>query len=166
MREIIVEKVTLNAGIGKPGPELDKAMKLLHTLTKSKPIQTKAKRRIPGWGLRPGLPIGCKVTLRKKRSTEILKQLLQALNNRLDESKFDENGNFAFGIAEYLDIPGVEYNAEVGIIGLEVAVTLSRKGYRIKRRKLRKRKIPHKHAITKDDAIKFMKEKFNVKIGS
>jgi len=75
---------------------------------------------------------------------------------------FDKNGNLSFGIPEYLEIPDMEYIPEVGIIGLEVAVTLERPGYRVKKRSYLRRSIPERHTITKDEGVKFMKEKFNI----
>jgi len=165
MREIGIEKVTLNMGTGTEKANMEKAMKLLKKITNAKPIQTKTMKRIPTWGIRPGLPIGCKVTLRGKKAEELLRRLLQAVNNQLNESKFDKGGNFSFGITEYLDIPGVEYDADIGIIGLEVAVTLKRPGFRIKRRKRQKKKIPTKHKITKEESMEFIKNKFGIKFG-
>lgn len=162
MQEIRIEKVTLNIGTGGPGDNLDKAMKLLKTISSSKPVQTKSKRRIPTWGIRPGLQIGCKVTLRRKKAEELFKKLLVAKENKLSISNIDNSGNLSFGIPEYIDIPGVEYDIEIGIIGLEAAVTLEKPGYRIKKRKLQKRKIPPRHQISKQEAVKFMEKKFNV----
>ena len=164
MRGIKVEKVTLNMGTGQPGDKLDKAMKLLTTITNMKTVQTKTQKRIPTWGLRPNLAIGCKVTVRKKKGEEILKRLLKALDNKLNQNKFDNSGNVSFGIKEYIDIPGVPYNMEIGIIGLEAAVTLERPGYRIKKRKLKKSKIPTRHKITKKESMEFMNKIFNVEI--
>jgi large subunit ribosomal protein L5 len=165
MRDIRIEKITLNIGAGKDQTRLDKGMKLLQNLTGVKPIKTFAKKRIPNWGLRPGLPIGCKLTLRKNTAIEILTKLLKAVDNKLKPTQFDANGNVAFGIAEYIDIPGAKYDPSIGIMGLEVCVTLERPGFRIKRRRFRKRKISARHAITKEEAIKFMESKFNVKVG-
>ncbi|MFH1592546.1 MAG: 50S ribosomal protein L5 [Candidatus Woesearchaeota archaeon] len=165
MQEIYVEKVTLNMGTGEPGDKLDKAMKLLKTLTNSKPVTTKTKKRIPGWGIRPGLQIGCKVTLRGKRAHELLVKLFAAKGNNLRDKNFDDAGNVSFGIPEYLDIPGAEYDMEIGIIGLEAAVTLARPGFRIKKRRIMRRSIPKNHRIGKEDAIKFVNEKYGVEIG-
>jgi len=164
MREIRIEKITVNIGIGEAGEKLEKAMKLLKNITGQKAIQTKSKKRIPTWSLRPGLPIACKVTLRKKLAEETLIRLLKAVENNLKPNCFDKFGNFSFGVPEYIDIPGVEYDVEIGIIGLEVAVTLERQGYRIKKRKINKKKIPSKHLISKKEAMEFVKEKFNVKL--
>lgn len=165
MKQIKVEKVTLNIGVGGPGENLEKAMKLLNKLTNKKPVSTKAKKRIPTWGTRPGLEIGCKVTLRGKQAVEIITRLLAAKNNRLKPSNFDRTGNVSFGISEYLDIPGIDYDASIGIIGLEAAVTLARAGFRIKLRKSKRKKIAPKHKITKEEAVDFMKTKFKIELG-
>ena len=65
-RDIKISKVTLNIGAGKDQTKLDKGIKLFKSITNVSPVKTITSKRIPGWGLRPGLPIGCKVTLRKK----------------------------------------------------------------------------------------------------
>ena len=164
-RNIRIEKLTLNIGAGKNTALLDKGVKLLKTITGSNPVKTVTQKRIPAWGLRAGLPIGCKITLRKNPAREILAKLLQAKNFTLKETQFDDNGNVAFGIHEYIDIPSVKYDPELGIIGLEVCVTLERPGFRIKKRRNQVKKIPKRHRIKREDAIKFMKEQFNVKTG-
>ena len=166
MKQIRIEKITLNMGVGESGDKLSKAMKILEKITDSKPIETITMERIPAWGVRPKLPIGCKVTLRGKKAEEVLSRLFKALDNKIDERKFDKSGNFSFGIHEYIDIPGVEYDPVIGIIGLEIAITLERPGYRIKRRRLRTRKITSKHLIKKEEAKNFIKDKFGVDIVS
>lgn len=166
MKEISIDKVTLNIGTGEPGEKLDRAVKLLAAITGEKPIQTKAKSRIPTWGIRPGLAIGCMVTVRKEKANVLLQRLLKAINSKINERKIDKFGNFSFGIKEYIEIPGAKYDSSIGIIGLEVAVTLKRPGYRVKERMLRKAKIGKKHVITKEDTIKFLTEKFGVEVTS
>ncbi|HLC56554.1 MAG TPA: 50S ribosomal protein L5 [Candidatus Nanoarchaeia archaeon] len=165
MRSIKITKVTLNIGVGKPGDQLDKSIKLLQKISNKKPVTTKTLKRIPTWGLRPNLQIGTKVTLRGAEAEQLLLRLLQAVENKLKPASFDSFGNFAFGIHEYIDIPGVEYDVDIGIIGLEVAVTLERPGFRIKRRRLLRRRIPMRHRITREEAIDFIRSKFNTKIG-
>ena len=164
MRRIFVEKVTLNIGVGEPGEKLEKALKLLIKISNAKPVKTITMKRIPSWGIRPKLAIGCKVTLRGKKASELLKRLLKALDDRISTKKFDSTGNISFGIAEYIDIPGVEYSSEIGLIGLEIAVTLSRAGFRINRRKINKLKVPGRHRITKDEAIAFLTKTFGVEV--
>ncbi len=155
MKTIEIEKITLNIGTGKPGPELEKAKILLEKISGAKPCETITKKRLPAWNLRPGLVIGCKVTIRGKKAEELLKNLLKARDNQLSSRLFDKTGNFSFGIKEYLDIPNLNYIPEVGIIGLEVAVSLQRKGFRIKRRTLKPKKIPARHSINKQNGIDF-----------
>lgn len=165
MREIRIEKLTLNMGAGEAGDKLEKYTRLLKTITGKKPIQIISSKRIPTWQVRPGLAIGTKVTIRGKEAEELLKRLLVAVDNILKPKSFDKEGNFAFGIPEYIDIPGMEYIVEIGIVGLEVAVSLERAGFRIKRRKLNGKKVPIKHRITAEEAQEFMKNIYNVKIG-
>lgn len=165
MRNIKLGKITLNIGTGKDQTVLEKGVLLLKNLTKLNPVKTLSKKRIPDWGIRLGLPIGCKLTLRKKNAKELLIRLLDAVGNKLRMEQFDNEGNVAFGIAEYIDIPGIKYDPKIGVLGLEVCVSLERSGFRIKRRKIKKTKIPRKHRITKEEAIEFMKNNFNVEVG-
>lgn len=165
MKNIRIEKITLNIGAGKEQSKLEKGIKLLKYITGLTPKQTFTKKRIPTWGLRPGLPIGCKLTIRKEKAKDLLKKLLDAIEYTLKEDQFDANGNLSFGIPEYISLPGVEYNPDIGIMGFEVCVTLERPGFRIKRRRIQKKKVPLKHKISKEEAIEFMQKEFNVKIG-
>jgi len=165
MKKIDIEKITLNMCVGQPGDNLDKAIRLLNKITTFKPVKTKAKKRIPTWNIRPGLEIGCKVTLRGQKAKELLKRLLASINNQLNEKNFDNQGNLSFGIPEYIDIPGVEYDASIGIIGLEVAVTLKRPGFRIKNRKIKPKQIDKHHKISKQEAIDYMKNEFKINVG-
>ena len=162
MREIRIEKITLNMGVGAPGAKMDNSIKLLETISGAKAVRTKTMKRIPTWGVRPKLLVGCKITLRGEKAAEVLKKLLSAVNNYIPDTKFDQNGNFSFGIDEYINIPGVEYDQALGIVGLEVAVTLERPGYRIKRRQLLKKKVPINHRINAEESMEFMKKNFNI----
>jgi large subunit ribosomal protein L5 len=165
MQNVRIEKVTLNIGAGKDTAKLDKGVLLIKAITGINPVKTVTSKRIPGWGLRPGLPIGCKLTLRKDKAVEILKRLLDAKDKQLKESQFDEQGNISFGIHEYIDIPGVAYDPKIGIMGLQVCISLERPGFRIKRRRLEPKKIPKKHQLSKEEAIKFMQATFGVTVG-
>lgn len=165
MRQPRIEKLTLNIGAGKDVQKLEKGVALIKAITGIEPVKTVTQKRIPNWGLRPGLPIGCKLTLRKQQAAELLKRLLQAKEFKLKLRQFDDGGNISFGIPEYIDIPGVAYDPKIGIIGLEVCVTLERPGYRIKRRRLKQQKIPRKHLLTREEAMEYMQKNFNVKVG-
>lgn len=166
MRNIRIEKVTLNIGAGKDQTRLEKGVALLNSIANATPIKTITNKRIQEWGLRPGLPIGCKLTLRRERAVKMLPRLLDAVENKLNERQFDNNGNIAFGIREYIEVPGARYDPKIGIMGFEVCVTLERPGFRVKRRQLLARKIPARHRIKKQEAIDFMVKNFNTKVES
>ncbi|MBS3158802.1 50S ribosomal protein L5 [Candidatus Woesearchaeota archaeon] len=166
MREIRVEKVTLNIGAGKDQNVLEKGVKLLKNLTGRVPVKTLTQKRIAAWGLRPGLPIGCMVTLRKDKAVDLLSRTLDAKDYQLDKDQFDDQGNLSFGVPEYIDIRDAKYDPEIGVLGLQVSVTLERPGFRIKKRRLQQKKIPPKHRITKEEAIEFMRSRFKVKFES
>ncbi|MCP3681147.1 MAG: 50S ribosomal protein L5 [bacterium] len=165
MKNIRIEKVTLNIGAGKDAAKLEKGIRLIKNITGITPVKTFTNKRIPGWGLRPGLPIGCRITLRKKAARELLSRLLQAKDNVLQEGQFDNEGNIAFGIPEYIDIPGVSYDPDIGIMGLQVCVTLERPGFRLKKRHVKKKSLPGCHRIRKNETIEFVKNEFKVKLG-
>ncbi|MEM3422423.1 MAG: 50S ribosomal protein L5 [Candidatus Bilamarchaeaceae archaeon] len=164
MREILIEKVTVNIGVGSPGERLDNAKELLKRLTGMTPVETLARRREPAFKIRRGMPIGIKVTLRGKSAQDFLEKALSAKKKILREKSFNDGGNFSFGIAEYIDFPGAKYDPAIGMYGFDVCVTLKRRGARVAYRKLKKSVIGKKHRITKEEAIDFVKSKFNVKI--
>ena len=164
MREIKVEKVVLNMGIGEGGDRLANAEKILKAITGRTPTRTRAKKTIREWNVKRGSPIGCKVTLRGKVAEKMLDRLLQAVGRRLKESSFDDFGNFSFGIKEHIDIPGCKYDPEVGVFGLDVCVSLCRPGYRIRDRKRQARPVPKSHRVTKQEAIEFISKKFDVRV--
>jgi len=160
MREIRIEKIVLNIGCGTTA-KIDDAKHILEKISNKKAVITKTRRRTT-FNVPKDNAIGCKVTIRDGKE-EMLRKLLSAKDNVLSETSFDSTGNFSFGIKEYIDIPGVEYEPKIGMLGFDVCVALERPGYRMKRKKISFR-IGKKHAIKKDDAVKFMKEKLNIKI--
>lgn len=165
MQKIKVEKLTLNIGAGKDQDRLKRGMKLLKNITGIEPVQTVSHKRIPSWGVRPGLPVGCKLTLRGKLAEDLVPRLLGAKEHTLMDRNFDEKGNVSFGIPEYIDIDGVEYDPDIGITGLEASITLARPGFRVKKRRLQPASIGRKHRIRKEEAQKYMQDAFKVKMG-
>lgn len=161
MKEIEIDSVTLHCSTADP-VKLEKAINLLKLITKAQPIKTLAKKRIPGWKIRPGMPIGCKVTLRKKRAIELLKLVLTGITE-INEKQFNP-GFLSFGIKEYIEIPSIPYQRDIGIMGFDVVATLKRKGWRIMKRKRMKAKIPYRHKISKEETINFFEKNFNIKI--
>ncbi|MBI1973517.1 50S ribosomal protein L5 [Candidatus Micrarchaeota archaeon] len=164
MEMIGVEKVTLNIGTGAPGEKLEKARALLEKLAQQKPVETHSRKRIPTWNLKKGMSIGTKVTLRGKKAAELVNKCLDAVDHRLKPSSFDGQGNFAFGVREYIDVPGFKYDPAIGIYGFDVCVTLKKWGYRIAKRKRKQTGIPKRHFISKEEAIEFAKKNFKVEV--
>jgi|SRR3989344_35676 len=160
MRNIRIEKIVLN--VGGTSENLEKGVKVLEILSGGKKAaKMKSKKRIPALGVRPGLEIGAVVTLRKN-TKEILKRMLTSIDNVLRKKQMSEN-NFSFGIKEYIEIPGVEYQRDIGIRGLDVTVVFKRAGRRIRLKKIKKGKIPKRQVITKEEIIKFMEDNFGTK---
>jgi len=163
MRSIRIEKVTLNLGCGDDKIKLEKATKLLEYLTERKPLVTKSKTRST-FGVPKGKPIGVMITLRGKQAEDFLRRAIEGVEKKLKASQFDNQGNFSFGLKEYIDMPGVRYKHDIGMFGLDVVVTLKRAGVRIKLRRIQKRKIPAKHKINKEDAMGWAKKNFGVEL--
>ena len=164
MRNIRIAKLTLNIGTGKDEEKLKKGMKLLATLSGVKIVKAFTVKKIPGWGVRPGLPLGCKTTIRGKAIEPLLKRLLNAKTNKLPKSCVDDFGNVSFGVEEYINIPEMKYDPAIGMMGLEVSLTLERPGFRVKRRRIKPAKITSRHKIKKEDAIAFMQSAFSIKV--
>lgn len=163
MREVRLEKVTINMGAGDSGPKLEKSKKIIETITRKKVVITSTKKRST-FGVAKGRQIGVKVTLRGKDAVEFLKKAIHAVEGKLKENQFDSNGNFSFGIHEYINIPGIRYDPDVGILGMDVAVTLERPGYRVKKRKLRPGKVGKSHLVKKEEAMEWARKHIGVEI--
>ncbi|MFH1290140.1 MAG: 50S ribosomal protein L5 [Nanoarchaeota archaeon] len=163
MRSVKLEKVVLSCGA--TGPDLEKSQRLLEMLTgkKAQIIKSGPKRRIPNFGVKPSMPLGTAVTVRGKEAIELLKKLLGAIDNELDEDQIAKN-SFSFGIKEYIEIPGTEYQREIGIRGLNVTACFTRAGVRVKRKKIKAGKIPNRQYIKPEEIIKFMEENFDTEI--
>lgn len=165
MREVRVDKVTLNIGAGEAGQKLENAKVLLDRITGRKPVTTNARVRNPTFRIKRGDPIGAKVTLRGKIALEVLGRALEAVGRKIKGSSFDAQGNFAFGIREYIDFPGIKYDPKLGIFGFDVCVTLKRPGERVRRRRrVRAERIGTSHVVTREEALEFARSKLGAEI--
>lgn len=164
MREILIEKVVVNIGVGEAGERVKKAATVLERITGSKPVYTRAHKSIRDFSIRRGEEIGCKVTLRGQKAEEFLRKAFEAVGKTVKRSSFDGLGNFSFGIAEHIFIPGVKYDPELGIFGLDVCVRLARRGIRVSRRQIRPSKVGKRHIVSVDEAVTYLTEKFGVKV--
>ncbi len=159
-----VGKVIVNISVGESGELLERAMKLLETLTGQKPCKRAAKKTIKDWGIRKREPMACIVTLRGQRAMDFLKRAFEALGSKLSASSFDPYGNFAFGIKEHIEIPGVKYDPKIGIFGMDVCVSMDKPGYRVKRKHRAKSKVGKRQILAREEAINHVKEVFKLEI--
>lgn len=164
MKKIRLEKVVLNMGVGKSGEAIEVAKKALDQITGKKSCARDAKETQRDWGVRKGEPIGVAVTVRGEDAAKLLKRLFEAVGNKIKGRSFDNFGNISFGIKEHIDIPGIKYDPQIGILGLEAAVTLTRPGFSIRVRSRHKASVGTHHRISKDEAIEFLTGEFGVAI--
>ena len=163
MREIEIEKMVLHCG----GTEdkLDKSIKLLEKISVSKKIYiVQSTRRIPAFGISPGKKSGCKITIREKdKINDLLKRFFSSLDNQISKKQITEN-QICFGIHEYIEVPGLEYDRDIGITGFEVMIVFKRKGKSVKLRKIKRGKYPKKQQVTKEEINDFLIKHFGVEI--
>ncbi|MBS3079238.1 50S ribosomal protein L5 [Candidatus Pacearchaeota archaeon] len=162
MKQIEMEKMVLNCG----GVEdkLERSVKLLELITKRKVQTIKSSKRIPDFGISPGKKSGCKVTIRNKPEIiSLLKRFFAALDNSVKIRQIADN-HLSFGIREYIEIPGLEYNRDIGMLGLDIDLSFKRKGRRVKLRKIKQGKYPKRQDVTKEEIIDFLKKNFKISI--
>ncbi|MDD3933028.1 50S ribosomal protein L5 [Methanoculleus sp. UBA303] len=164
MKDIYIDKVVVHMGVGESGERLVKAEDLMKRITGQKSVRTIAKRTQPAFGIRKGAPIGCKVTLRRQNAEKFVETALNILERQLAASQFDRTGNVSFGIEEHTDFPGMSYDPTIGIYGMDVNVVLERKGVRIARRSAERRKLPADQKVNQEEAIAFMRERYQVEV--
>lgn len=159
---IRIAKVTINIGCGESGEKLERAKRLLERLTGRKVVVTKTHGRTT-FGMAKGRPIGVKVTLRGSSAAEFLAKALAARDSKLPARCFDRQGNFAFGVREHIDLPGVRYDPDIGIFGMDVCVTLERSGFRTARKRPA-HKIGQRHRITAREACDWAASALAIKV--
>ena len=161
MKTIRITEVVLNCGA--IGEKLERSIKMLKLITGKEPVTILSKKRIPAFGIRPGLPTGCKVTLKGKNVVPLLKRLLDAVGNQIPEKQFG-TGQVSFGIREYIEIQGVQFLREIGILGFDISINLARAGSTISERKSKKGRVPLRHRISVEETKMFMQKMFETKI--
>ncbi len=164
MKQVHIEKVTVNIAEGQVGDGVEKAYDLIEKLTGREPVRTESGETSKTFGLREGLNIGAKVTLRGEEAREFLEKILPAVNNEISGRSFDDNGNFGFGVSEYIDVPGMDYDADIGMKGFEVNVKLERPGYRTKKRDHKPRELGKDHKVDREDAQEFVEEELGAEV--
>jgi large subunit ribosomal protein L5 len=104
------------------------------------------------------------VTLRGDEAERFLTRALGTRERRIASYSFDREGNLSFGVPDYTDFEGMRYDPEIGIFGMDVSVVIQRPGYRVTQRRVMKRRLPKEHRMTRQEAIVFMKQKFNAEV--
>ncbi|HQT65450.1 MAG: 50S ribosomal protein L5 [Acidocella sp. 20-57-95] len=125
-----LEKIVINMGVGEAAADqkkLDAAVAELALIAGQKPIKTISKKAIAGFKIRAGLPIGCKVTLRKAKMYEFLDRLVTIALPRVRDFRgipagkgFDGRGNFAMGLKEQIIFPEIVYDKVDAIRGMDI----------------------------------------------
>jgi large subunit ribosomal protein L5 len=164
MRALRVGKVVVNIGLGKSGEAIERGKKVLQQVTEHKPAQTRAKRSVRDFGIHKGEPIGVVVTVRGSEAEALIVKLLTAREKKLPQSSFDARGSVSFGIKEHIEIPGVKYDPEIGILGMNVSALLERPGYSVARRARRTSRVGKNQLVTKEETIAYFQEKFGVTV--
>ncbi len=127
-----IEKIVINMGVGDATQDkkrVDQAAGEMELIAGQKPVITKAKKSIAQFKLREGMPIGCKVTLRRERMYEFLDRFVTIALPRvrdfrgLNDKAFDGRGNYATGLKEQLIFPEISYDQVSTIRGMDVIVT-------------------------------------------
>jgi len=122
-------KIVLNMGIGDAARDrnaLDQAVSDLTAITGQKPMITKARKSVAGFKIREGMPVGCKVTLRRERMYEFLDRFVQVALPRirdfrgLNPNAFDGRGNYSMGVTEQIIFPEVDYEKVDRIRGMDI----------------------------------------------
>jgi len=164
MRTPVVEKVIVHMGVGESGQHLVDAEEILRTITGQEVVRCFAKRTLPAFSIKKSEPIGCKVTLRGQKAQQFLETALSIVDKTLVRSQFDSLGNVSFGIEEHTDFPGMRYDPNIGVFGMDITVVIKRPGERICKRRIATRKIPTNHRVTVEDAVAFLNESYGVEV--
>lgn len=131
-----IEKVVINIGVGDAisnSKLLDEAVANLATITGQKPVVTRAKKSIANFKVREGMPIGCKVTLRKEKMYEFMDKLMNISLPRVRDfrgvstTSFDGRGNYTLGVKEQLIFPEINYDKVNKVRGMDIVVVTTAK---------------------------------------
>jgi large subunit ribosomal protein L5 len=131
-----IEKITLNMGVGETTTDrkaLDHAIEDMTKIAGQKPVIRRARKSVASFKIRDGMPVGCKVTLRRERMYEFLDRLVNVAIPRvrdfrgLNARSFDGRGNYSMGVREQIIFPEVDYDEIDVIRGMDITITTSAK---------------------------------------
>ncbi len=127
-----ITKITLNMGVGEAVADkkiMEKARGDMEKISGQKPITTLARKSVAGFKIRDGMPIGCKVTLRRERMYEFLDRLVNIAIPRirdfrgLNPKSFDKQGNYSMGVQEQIIFPEINYDEIDALRGMDIVIT-------------------------------------------
>lgn len=131
-----ITKITLNMGLGEAVADkkvLQSAVDDMSKISGQKPVVTYARKSIASFKIRDGMPIGCKVTLRRERMYEFLDRLVNVAIPRirdfrgLNPKSFDGRGNYSMGVREQIIFPEIDYDKIDALRGMDITITTSAK---------------------------------------
>jgi len=131
-----IEKIVLNMGLGEAvqNPKIiEKAAKELTLIAGQKAVVTRAKKSIAGFKLREGMPIGCRVTLRREKMYDFLSKFINIALPRVRDFRgvsrkaFDGRGNYSMGITEHIIFPEIDFDKIDKIRGLNISIVTTAK---------------------------------------
>lgn len=129
-----ITKITLNMGVGEAVADkkiMENARADMEKISGQKPVTTIARKSVAGFKIRDGMPIGCKVTLRRERMYEFLDRLVNIAIPRirdfrgLNPKSFDRSGNYSMGVTEQIIFPEINYDEIDAIRGMDITITTS-----------------------------------------
>ena len=131
-----ISKITVNMGVGEGVADkkiVDNAVKDMEAIVGQKAVITKARKSVAAFKLRDGMPIGCKVTLRRERMYEFLDRLITVAIPRVRDFRglslksFDGQGNYSLGVKEQIIFPEIDYDKVDAIRGMDITITTTAK---------------------------------------
>lgn len=131
-----IEKIVINMGVGEATSDTKKVQNAVADLTAiagQKPVVTRARKSIAQFKVREGMPLGCKVTLRRDRMYEFLDRLITIALPRVRDfrgvpgNSFDGRGNYAMGLKEQIIFPEINYDRVDEVRGMDIIIVTSAK---------------------------------------
>jgi len=149
-----ITKITLNMGVGEAVADkkvMENARTDMEKISGQRPVTTLARKSVAGFKIRDGMPIGCKVTLRRERMYEFLDRLVNVAIPRirdfrgLSSKSFDRQGNYSMGVSEQIIFPEINYDEVDSIRGMDITITTTARNAEDGRALLRAFNFPFKN---------------------
>jgi large subunit ribosomal protein L11e len=163
MRKVMCDKLIINIAVGESGDRLTKAVRVLQQLSDQTPVESVARYTVRTFGIRRNEKIACHVTVRGEKATDLIERGLKITDYEISAKHFSASGNFGFGINEHIDL-GLKYDPATGIYGMDFYVVLKRAGFNVPKKKAKRGRLGPSHAVTKEDAMEWVRQTFNAEI--